>query len=233
MTAKWIVLWRHGRTAWNAVGRLQGQSDIEMDSVGFSQVEANARALAAAFPGAVVVSSDLRRASDTARVYCELAGGAPTLDERLRERSFGVWEGLDRAEIARQWPDLFEAWQRGSDALAVPPQGESRSGASRRIADAIVERAEALPDNATLLVVSHGAAITGAITYLIGEDPDNWHGVSGLDNANWSVLKREHTQTEHDQLESTQPESTHAQQPKWRLAAHNVGNTPLNDIYNG
>jgi len=224
MVAKQIVLWRHGRTAWNADGRLQGQTDIAMDHTGLDQVTKAAEQLAATYPNAVVVSSNLGRASASARAYCDLTGSELNLDERLRERSFGVWEGLDRQTIADKWPDLFEAWQRGSDAFAIPPEGESRGHASERVAEAIVDWAAKTPDGEVLLVVSHGAAITGAITYLLGEDPDAWHAISGLDNANWSILKPAH------QLDLA---AAGVKNQKWRLAAHNIGLTPLNDIYNG
>ena len=220
MVAAHVVLWRHGRTAWNAEGRLQGQSDIELDAVGLAQVQKAAPTLAEAFPNALVVSSDLKRAAASAQKYADLTQSEVHYDPRLRERSFGVWEGLSRAEIAAKWPDLFEAWQRGSDALASPPMGESRGAASKRVADAIVEWANKTPDGDTLLVVSHGAAITGAITYLIGQDPDAWHGVSGMDNANWSVLRPphplSHLPTEQTQT-SSQPTKDDAAQGRGRV----------------
>jgi len=216
MTASHIVLWRHGRTAWNAEGRLQGQSNVELDATGRAQIAQAAKTLATHYPNAHVVSSDLKRAAASAQYYGQLTNRPVQLDPRLRERSFGVWEGLTREEIAARWPDLFEAWQRGSDALASPPEGESRGAASQRVAAAIVDWANKTPDGDTLLIVSHGAAITGAITYLLGHDPDAWHGISGIDNANWSVLRIPGPQTQ-----------------TWRLAAHNVGHTPPSALYNG
>jgi len=218
MTASNVVLWRHGRTAWNAEGRLQGQSNIEMDDVGRSQVASAATMLNNSYPNAQIVSSDLKRAAASAQYFAQQTNQPIQYDPRLRERSFGVWEGLTRDEIAVRWPDLFEAWQRGSDALASPPEGESRGAASQRVADAIVDWAQKAPDGTNLVIVSHGAAITGAITYLMGQDPDAWHGISGIDNANWSVIR---------------PSLQANGEQKWRLAAHNVGNTPPSTIYNG
>jgi len=204
-----IVFWRHGRTAWNASGRLQGQSDVELDDVGHSQIVAASQVLSTIFPNAAILTSDLKRARQTADELARLTGQVPILDTRLRERSFGEWEGLGRQEIAVRWPDLFEAWQRGTDAVARPPGGESRAEVGYRVADAVREHVKEQAGFTTLLIVSHGAAITAAITALIGEDPGNWHGITGLDNANWSIL----VPAKHN--------------PNWRLVGHNLGAAPL------
>ncbi|MCL1800312.1 MAG: histidine phosphatase family protein [Promicromonosporaceae bacterium] len=205
-----MVLWRHGRTAWNATGRLQGQADIPLDDFGRQQVGPAATALATAFPGAPIIASDLTRAWESAQVLGRASGITPIVEPRLRERSFGKWEGLARDEIASQWPELFSAWQHGSDTITRPPEGESRGEVGRRVAEAIREHAALVPSDEILLVVSHGAAITAAITALIGEDPDTWRGITGLDNANWSVL----VPASHDDN-------------GWRLTGHNLGATPL------
>ena len=172
-------------------------------------MEGAAPALAAAFPDAVVIASDLARAWESAQALSRASGVTPVAEPRLRERSFGQWEGLARDEIAAKWPDLFTAWQRGSDALHRPPDGESRGEVGRRVAQAVREHASAIPSDQILLVVSHGAAITAAIAALIGEDPDTWRGITGLDNANWSVLVP----------------ASHCD--GWRLSGHNLGATPL------
>jgi len=204
-----IVFWRHGRTAWNADGRLQGQSDIELDETGHQQISAAAQALATTFPSATIITSDLKRAHRTAAELSDLTGQQPIIDTRLRERSFGEWEGLSRDVIAERWPELFAAWHSGTDAVAKPPGGESRQEVGLRVAEAVREHAAQVPEGEVLLVVSHGAAITAAITTLIGEDAGLWHGITGLDNANWSVL--------------VPARST----PNWRIVGHNMGAAAL------
>ena len=205
-----LVFWRHGRTEWNASGRLQGQSDIELDQTGLQQVQQAAKVLARTFPNAAILTSDLKRAKQTTEVLAHLTGQTPIVDYRLRERSFGDWEGLQRNEISHRWPEIFQAWQRGSDAVGKPPNGESRHEVGLRVAHTVGEYAAKLAGYQTMLVVSHGAAITAGITALIGEDPGAWHGITGLDNANWSVLVKK-------------PPSQN-----WRLVGHNLGVTPLN-----
>ncbi len=86
------MLLRHGRTADNHGGRIQGQLDTPLDEVGRRQAAATAPLLTAAAPG-VLLSSDLARARDTALVLGERAGLVPVLDPRLRELHLGTWQG--------------------------------------------------------------------------------------------------------------------------------------------
>ncbi|MGZ6825872.1 MAG: histidine phosphatase family protein, partial [Mycobacteriales bacterium] len=92
-----LVLLRHGRTAHNADGRIQGQLDVGLDEVGRVQADALGTVFAAE-PPSVVVSSDLSRAQDTALAVSRHVGLPLHLDERLRETHFGQWQGLTHAE---------------------------------------------------------------------------------------------------------------------------------------
>ncbi|MDR2723016.1 MAG: histidine phosphatase family protein, partial [Cellulomonadaceae bacterium] len=190
MPAQRIILWRHGRTAWNVDGRLQGQTDIELDPVGHWQARTAAAMLASEQRPTLVISSDLQRALATAREYSAIGGALPVADPALRERSFGQWEGLDRDTIKNQWPHEYAQWHSGNDANGIPPGGETRATCAHRLTTAITYHADGLSDNQSLLVVSHGAAITLALTALLGNDPTNWRGISGLHNAHWSIIDR-------------------------------------------
>lgn len=207
MTAGTVVLLRHGRTPWNVAKRLQGQSDVLLDEVGRWQAVEAAAALVRRVRADAVVTSDLSRAADTARAYADLLGLDVVPDERLRERAFGRWEGLTGSQIEERWPEEYSVWHRGGEAVGVPPEGEGRRATAERMAGAIAEHAERLADGETLLVVSHGASISLALTALLGLDPVGWRGMVGLDNAHWSELKR----------------SRGGLEPAWRVAAHNVG----------
>ncbi len=59
----------------------------------------------------VVVSSDLFRAQQTAHAIADLLGLDVALDPRLRERSFGEWEGMTREEILEQYADDYHSWR--------------------------------------------------------------------------------------------------------------------------
>lgn len=205
MTAGTVVLLRHGRTAYNAAMRLQGQIDIPLDEVGRWQAAEGATALAGWHRAARVISSDLVRAVDTAQAYATLVGVPVEVDERLRERSFGDWEGLTSAELAERWPAERDVWRRGGE-----PQGigaETKVAVAERMVEAIEEHAAQLDGDESLVVVSHGAAISLAVTGMLGLDASNWRGVSGMHNVHWSHLHR----------------SAPGAVPSWRLVAHNVG----------
>jgi broad specificity phosphatase PhoE len=167
-----ILLARHGETAWNAIGRLQGHTDVELNDTGRAQARELAAALASSRI-ATVWTSDLARARETgAIVAAELGLAAPRVDAELRERRFGVFEGLTRDECASRYPDAWAAWTSRTEH---PPGGESREDATARMARAIDRiKAEARSD-AAALVVTHGgvmrlwlAEVLGAPVPLVG-----------------------------------------------------------------
>jgi len=149
-----ILLARHGETSWNALGRLQGETDIPLNEVGHEQ----ARALAARLTGAglaAVWTSPLVRARQTGEAVAT-ALGLPALrvDPDLRERRYGVFEGLTRDECATQYP---EAWRDWLAQTGTPPGGEAREAAAARLAGALARIAAA--ETEPVLVVSHGGAM--------------------------------------------------------------------------
>jgi len=158
-----ILLARHGETAWNALGKLQGHTDIALNDVGRDQ----ARALAAGFRDAgltAVWTSDLARARETGEIIADILGlAAPTVDPELRERQFGVFEGLTRHECAAQHP---EAWQQWLAQTGAPPGGEPRADAAARLGRAVVRIAAT--DGGPALVISHGAVMRLYLMDLLG-----------------------------------------------------------------
>ena len=207
MTAPAAVLWRHGRTAYNNELRLQGQVDIPLDTVGHWQARNAAFALSAECRPTRIISSDLQRARATAQYLAELVDLPVEFDARLRERGFGQWEGLSRDEIVERWPEEHAAWTRGEEPTRAG--AETRAAVASRVVAALGEHLGQLNRGEMLVVVSHGVAITLALTHLLDLDPDTWRGLAGLDNAHWSEL---HASASHVR-------------PRWRLVRHNVGPT--------
>lgn len=201
MSATAVLLWRHGQTAYNRSGRLQGQVDIPLNETGTAQAEAAAEILAQVGPGRIV-SSDLQRARRTAQSLADLVGVNVECDHLLRERGFGDWEGLTHHEISSSWPEQFRIWESGGHPEGIG--AERRRDTGQRVAQAV--RAAASLTDGVLVIVSHGAAISSGITALLAQDPEVWRGITGLGNCHWSLL-RPNTGSE----------------PQWRLAAHNVG----------
>lgn len=159
-----ILLARHGETAWNALGKLQGHTDIELNDVGREQARALAASLAEA-KVATVITSDLSRARQTGEIVAAGLGlPGPTVDPELRERRFGVFEGLTRDQCAAQHP---EAWAGWLGQKATPTGGEAREVVTTRMTRAL-ERIAAI-DGGSVLVVSHGGAMRLWLMELLGE----------------------------------------------------------------
>lgn len=157
-----LYLVRHGQTAWNADQRAQGHSDIPLDETGMAQAES----LRSRFEGRrieLVLSSDLKRAQQTAAPIVDATGAEFELVPELRERGFGLWEGQPFPEIASRWPDL-EA-QQGIDRLHIrPPGGESFADVWDRL-NSVAQRLQSETRNT--VVVSHGGACALLLAQLV------------------------------------------------------------------
>ncbi|WP_043497586.1 histidine phosphatase family protein [Georgenia sp. SUBG003] len=203
MTAGTVILWRHGQTDYNAARRLQGQSDIPLNHAGVRQADLAATALAALEPTRII-TSDLDRAVSTAQALANRTGLQPSADARLRERSFGEWEGLTQEQIKASWPEAFAAWRQGREPEGVG--AETRRDCATRVAAAVQEAAAELDDGDVLVVVGHGAAITLGQTAMLGLDPGSWFGLTGLENSGWTLMH-----------------PNPGREPGWRLSAYNLG----------
>lgn len=180
-----LLLWRHGRTSWNNVGRFQGQADPPLDDTGRNQAALVGPMIAALRPE-LVVSSDLVRCRDTAATI----GLEPRLDARLREISLGAWSGLTSAEAAVKFPDEDAAWRRGSDVRRGG--GETYAEVGVR-AGAVLDElfAEGLPadPDGLIVFVLHGGTARALIGRLLGMPHDAWWRFGPLGNCRWSLLR--------------------------------------------
>lgn len=205
--ARRIVFWRHGRTAWNAERRFQGQSDVPLDEVGVAQAEQAARALARLTP-ARIISSDLVRALRTAQALAELTGIEVVTDPGLRETYAGTWQGLTRDELLARHGEELAAWAAGSNER--PGGGETRIEVAERMVSVIRRELASMGTGRTLVIATHGGSARAAIGALIGLPPEHWAALGVLSNCAWSVL--EENAGEHG--------------PPWRLQEYNAGSLP-------
>jgi len=199
-----VVLWRHGRTAWNAETRFQGTTDVALDEVGVAQAERAARDLATLAPYRIV-SSDLERARVTAETLAAMVGLVVETDPDLRETYAGSWQGLTRDEIVAADPDGWARWIAGDDIR--PGGGETRTEVAARVSAAVLRHAEGLPVGGTLVIASHGGAVRSCLGTMLGLPVDHWTVLGGLVNCAWSVLEE-------------QPDG------RWRLVEHNARSLP-------
>jgi glucosyl-3-phosphoglycerate phosphatase len=182
-----VLLWRHGRTAWNAERRIQGQHDIPLDDIGRGQARLTAGRLAALGP-TVIVSSDLRRAADTAAELGAITGLPVRFDVRLRERGYGDWQGRTTAEIEQRWPEEYARWRAGDavDACGV----ESLDDVAKRVYGALTDLVATHP-GATIAVATHGGAARRGIGALLDWPPPIVRTLGDLRNCHWSELRHE------------------------------------------
>lgn len=195
-----LLLWRHGQTTWNAAGRFQGQLDSELSELGRSQAVAAAERLAGYHPD-LIVASDLRRAADTAGALAAVTGLPVGYDARLREISFGEWQGLTRDEIAERWPEEYRRWR-----ARQPVRGygiENVEDLDKRVVAALQEVAARAP-GATIVVAGHGAAIRRGVGALLGWPDAVTRTLGVLSNCHWVDLRLDQTEG-------------------WLLRAYNVG----------
>ena len=176
-----ILATRHGQTAWNATLRIQGQLDIGLDDVGRWQAQRLAQACADEGFDAVY-SSDLARARDTARALASVSGVAVRTDAGLRERGFGVFEGLTYAEVESRFPDQARRW-RQRDASFGPAGGEVLQAFYQRVIAAVAALA-ARHRGQHIAVVAHGGvldALYRAAARVALDAPRSWQlGNAGI-----------------------------------------------------
>jgi broad specificity phosphatase PhoE len=160
---KRLYLVRHGETDWNAAGRLQGSTDVPLNEQGRAQALALASQLS--HHGVERVwTSDLSRARETGSIIAGHLGLVePVVEADLRERRFGVFEGLTRDEIAARYPVEWRAWH---SKTAMPEGGEEREHSVARLAGALQRIWE--HTFGTALAVSHGGIMRLWLSELAG-----------------------------------------------------------------
>jgi probable phosphoglycerate mutase len=204
-----LLLWRHGRTTWNDIGRFQGQADPPLDATGRREATVAAPVIAALDPD-LVVSSDLQRCVATA---AEL-GTAIRTDSRLREIDLGAWSGLTATEAALRFPTEDAAWRRGDDVRRGGGETyqEVAARASAVLDELLAEGRPADPDGLIVFVL-HGGTARSLIGRLLGLPPATWWQFGPLRNCRWSMLRGE--------------------PGAFRLIEHNVGLLPTGRVGSG
>ncbi|MEJ8277899.1 bifunctional RNase H/acid phosphatase [Pseudonocardia spirodelae] len=165
-----MILLRHGQTELSVERRYSGHGDPELTGLGQEQAAAAARALAARLARqdvrpAVILSSPLRRARQTAAAVAETTGAELTVRDALIETDFGGWEGLTFTEARERDPELHGAWLGSPDV--APPGGESFRAVAERVE---AERRRIVEEFAgeTVVLVSHVTPIKMLLRTALG-----------------------------------------------------------------
>jgi probable phosphoglycerate mutase len=195
-----LILWRHGRTAWNVTGRVQGQTDVDLDEVGVAQAVDAAPRVAAYRPD-VIISSDLRRAARTADALAAVTGLAVEHDERLRERYYGPWQGLEHAEIRERYPEAYARW--GIVEPIGVPEIETVDDLGKRMLAVMRDTVQRIGTGRTAVLVTHGGAARAGCAALLGWSEEMLKTVGALGNCHVAELRN-------------------ADERGWQLRAHNL-----------
>ena len=155
-----LILVRHGRTALNAAGKLQGRLDVPLDDVGREQATSVANHVG---PVDELISSPLLRAVQTAEAF-----GVPfEQDDRWVELSYGRFEGMSSTEAMSA--EAWEQWRL--DPNYVPDGGESLVDLDERVRSACEAIAERARDH-DVAIVTHVSPIKSAVAWAIGAPID-------------------------------------------------------------
>lgn len=151
-----LLLIRHGETEWNSAARIQGFRDIGLSERGRRQAQVLARHLAEQRLDAVY-ASDLSRAVQTAEPLAHQRALELRIDARLKERSFGLFEGSTYAEAEARWPHEYAIWRQRDPAHALPG-GESFLDARQRVLASLADIVRAHAGQ-TVAIVTHGGVL--------------------------------------------------------------------------
>lgn len=158
-----ILIIRHGQTAWNKMKRLQGHSDIPLNEKGEQQAIALGETLKGEALDAIY-ASDLLRAVKTAEAIAKWHSLPVNVDLDLRERCYGVFEGMHAEEIEQQYPESHAAWHAADPDHVFPPgerQAESIRQFSHRALAALMRCAQQHLDQ-KIAVIAHFGIIESA-----------------------------------------------------------------------
>lgn len=167
---------RHGETDWNRAGRLQGQTETDLNDLGRSQAARNGAALCDLLGHYGIDAADLgfvaspmkrtRQTADIVRGALDLKELDYPTDDRLKEITFGEFEGFSPAEIKTRFPDYARA--RKADKWRIgPPNGESYAQLSDRVGGwlSTVSR--------DMIVIAHGGISRVLRGHLLAMAPDD------------------------------------------------------------
>jgi len=180
-----LILVRHGETVWNVQARAQGHQDSPLTDRGREQSRRAAERLAR-LPIAAVYSSDVARAQQTGELIAAPHGLAVRPRPDLRERCYGVLEGLTLEEAAERDSGWLEAW-RADRLRRAPPEGETQPELCRRVMAALHEIAKHhLGD--TVVVATHGGPIKSAVFDVLQIPVSSWD-LTWVANGSLTVLR--------------------------------------------
>ena len=166
-----LILVRHGESEGNRDRRFTSHPHVPLTALGRTQAKRVAEWIGAAARPREVVSSPFRRAEETAEIIAVHLGLSLSLDDDLRERSFGALAGEPYDAVPRDLdPETYWRW--------APPGGESLVEVAARAGRTLDRLARGAPEE-ELVVVSHGGVMQALWFHVTGA----WQTVRVAPNA--------------------------------------------------
>ena len=160
-----LILIRHGETLWNTQLRMQGSLDSDLTPKGETQIKALGEWMKEV-PFDYLYCSDTPRAHKTAEAIRKFTGHNLNLDERLREKNLGVFEGLTSEEARERYPETFQQFKTAGASYVID-QGESTQQLLERSLDAIEEIRDRHPQKVAV-AVTHGGVVRVLMKHVLG-----------------------------------------------------------------
>ena len=160
-----LILIRHGETVWNSQQRMQGHSNSDLSEEGRAQIESLGQWMKnVSFDH--IYSSDSLRARQTAEAITKYSGHTLKIDQRLREKNLGVFEGLTTEEAKERHPEIFRLFKTAGSNYVID-EGESTQQLLDRALEFIEEIRLLQPDQRVVLV-THGGIVRVLIKHTLG-----------------------------------------------------------------
>ena len=163
MSSTKLIIIRHGETLWNVEGKKQGQLNSPLTPLGIKQAKALAQRLTEESFTALY-SSDLGRAYETAEHIAARTDHKIFSDQRLRERNFGIFQGLTDEQIENEYPVEYNSYLTNRVDYVIP-DGESLRQFYVRVT-VFLENLTARYDGQIITIVTHGGVIDGWFRYI-------------------------------------------------------------------
>jgi len=162
-----IILVRHGETEWNQRGIFQGQLNSDLTETGHIQATAIAQRLQK-HNFDFLYSSDLNRAQETARPISKACDLPLQLNEGLRERHYGIFQGLDKSRVSDIHSEAYAEHKSGNPRYVIP-KGESMFQFQKRVWTCL-ENLAVQHEGKSLVIVTHGGTIAVIIYKILKMD---------------------------------------------------------------
>ena len=172
-----LYIIRHGETEWNCKRKLQGESDIPLNENGRILAEITRKHMGLNSVD-LIITSPFQRAQETARILTGEADIPCISDSRIREITWGDWDGLTPEEIEKIGAQKrFELFYTNPFSFEGAPNGETICQVcwrTREFYEELIQKKQ-LQDK-KILIVTHGCALRGMLNHLYEKSSDFWQG---------------------------------------------------------